>query len=159
MEITRIGKWKESYPIKKRKSLNPLLFPLDSHQIRGSSVEGWANLMLGLLPGGGHTICATTAASSLHNEISVKYKPGEQRDKIERHFLFRKNELQNEHCFLKSLSFLSMLLHGLVFNLATFLFGQVGWSPLSLTLLLWCDFLSSLLFVPHNILVLCSTLR
>lgn len=158
LEITKIGKWKENYPIKEQKPTTPYCSPLISHkleEVQWKDEPTWCwEKISGLLPE-----LSLNLRSLICGQIGVRYNPGEQRDKLKRYFLFRKNEVQNEDYFLKSLGFLSRLLHRLVFTLSRFLYGQVGWSPLILILLLWCDFLSSLLFIPHTFLVTCNNLR
>lgn len=47
----------------------------------------------GFLPGLSHNPCAATIMPLLHGRIGMRYNTSEQRDEIEGHFLFRRNEL------------------------------------------------------------------
>lgn len=135
LAITKIGKWKESHPIKENKKPRPRIVPAWSPP-NESKFNGRTELLWDLEKIFGvlldfHTISLLPLQCLTSWSDCCEVSQGEQRGKIEGHCLWRKYELQDEEWFfLKPLDLLSILLHGLVFTLARFSCMQVGWSPL-----------------------------
>lgn len=112
---------KVKLPEKRTKPHNFSLLPLGLLQIRASSEEGmnqtgaWKKCLAYCQDWQSHHICGATTAPLSHCWLGTRYSTGVWGNQIEGQFLFRKNELLDEECFLlKSVGFLSTLSRGLL---------------------------------------------